>query len=269
MLTQVRISLVEALPHVLRSFDPALITYTEQMMAARSDVVSLRLNTAVTSVRKQDFTVKYKVPDPARQPAEAAADADAAGEGGGAGMVSVMEDVPYGLLVWVAGIATRGFTRQLIAQIGAEGGQTNRRALTVGSHLQVIGAEAAHLWALGDCAAVAGCGPTAQAAAQQGKYLGWLLNEMADAVHADALAHEAADGDAAAAAEVQRQAAVSALDDFQFKSRGKMAYLGASDAVIQAWARQDRPPHTHMHPRTRVHVHIHATTGGSESAEPG
>ena len=150
--------------------------------------------------------------------------------------------------VWVAGIATRPFTKHLVAQMGPERGQTNRRALRVDSHLQVIGAESDHVWALGDCAAVKGCGPTAQAASQQGKYLGWLFNELADTLHASARSWRASSGGGggyggtepatlapadADGEEVARRAALVALEGFQFRNRGKMAYLGGADAVVE------------------------------------
>ena len=81
--------------------------------------------------------------------------------------------VPCGMVVWVAGIGTRPVVKQLCADIGTEAGQTSRRGLVVNEHMQVDGCP--HVWALGDCA-VSGLPPTAQVAAQEGAYLGRLLN---------------------------------------------------------------------------------------------
>jgi len=53
---------------------------------------------------------------------------------------------------------------------------SRRNASQVGPTLAVKGVGDGSVWALGDCA-VAGCAPTAQAASQQGKYLGRLFRD--------------------------------------------------------------------------------------------
>lgn len=87
---------------------------------------------------------------------------------------SVVQEIPYGLLVWATGNAPRPLVRDLINKIPAQAG--SRRGLLVNDFLVVEGAEG--IWSLGDCAATK-FAPTAQVAAQQGTYLARLFNTMA------------------------------------------------------------------------------------------
>ncbi|GMH59996.1 hypothetical protein TL16_g02944 [Triparma laevis f. inornata] len=84
--------------------------------------------------------------------------------------------IDYGLLVWAGGIGARPFTKSFATQIGGE--QVPKkgplRGLKVDNKFRVTGTE--NVWALGDCA-LSGSPPTAQAAYQQGKYLGRLFRE--------------------------------------------------------------------------------------------
>eukprot|EP00913_Durusdinium_trenchii_P031765 g29750.t1 len=83
-------------------------------------------------------------------------------------------DMDYGILVWVAGVGMRPFTRALCEKIGKEHGQTDRRGLVVDECLRVRGTRPGEVFAVGDCA-VSGKPPTAQVAYQQGKYLGRMF----------------------------------------------------------------------------------------------
>jgi NADH:ubiquinone reductase (non-electrogenic) len=97
---------------------------------------------------------------------------------------SVVEKIPYGLLVWATGNAPRPLVKDLIEKIPAQKG--SRRGLVVNDFLVVEGTEG--IWfvsfngvnnrSLGDCAATK-FAPTAQVAAQQGTYLARLFNTMA------------------------------------------------------------------------------------------
>jgi NADH dehydrogenase FAD-containing subunit len=80
--------------------------------------------------------------------------------------------------------------------------QTSRFGLEVDKKLRVKGAPQGSVWALGDCA-VSGCAPTAQVAAQQGKYLGSLFRDTK-----------------------MDKEAIAAHPDFQFVNKGSLAYLG-------------------------------------------
>merc|ERR1719262_791931 len=82
-----------------------------------------------------------------------------------------IQKMEYGMLVWVAGVGMRPFTRSMCEKIGKENGQTDRRGLLVDECLRVKGTRPGEVFAIGDCA-VSGKPPTAQVAYQQGKYLG-------------------------------------------------------------------------------------------------
>ena len=65
------------------------------------------------------------------------------------------------------------------------------------------------MWAIGDCA-VAGCGPTAQAANQQGIYLGRLFRDTQF-----------------------DQEKISVSPEFQYHNKGALAYVGGSKGVAE------------------------------------
>lgn len=118
------------------------------------------------------------------------------------------DDVDYGLLVWAGGIGARPITRQLAEKIGH--GQIPERGpfrgLQVDGKFRVKGVDG--VWALGDCAVGTGCAPTAQAAFQQGNYLGRMLRETRfDAGEVEAYA------------------------PFKFVNYGSLAYVGSSQGV--------------------------------------
>jgi len=103
----------------------------------------------------------------------------------------------------------RAVTVDLCKSIG--GAQTSGRGirgLVVDPAFSVLGV--ANVRAIGDCAVVPGCAPTAQAAFQQGKYLGRLLRETGL--------------DAGAA---------SSYPPFVFRNQGALAYVGASEGVAE------------------------------------
>merc|ERR1711972_775094 len=108
----------------------------------------------------------------------------------------------YGMLVWVAGVGMRPFTKAICEKIGKENGQTDRRGLLVDECLRVKGTKLGEVFALGDCA-VSGKPPTAQVAYQQGKYLGRMFRFGSEQAIAD-----------------PRTAA------FEYNHQGSMAYIG-------------------------------------------
>merc|ERR1719265_1622257 len=85
-----------------------------------------------------------------------------------------VESKEFGILVWVAGVGMRPFTKALCEKIGKDNGQNDRRGLLVDECLRVKGTRPGEVFAIGDCA-VSGKPPTAQVAYQQGKYLGRMF----------------------------------------------------------------------------------------------
>ncbi|KAJ2388103.1 NADH:ubiquinone oxidoreductase, partial [Coemansia sp. RSA 2603] len=143
---QVKITLIEALPHVLPSFDPKLIKYTEHTL--RKNGIQLMTGTTVKRVDRKSLVVR---------------DTKNGSE----------TEIPYGNIVWAAGIQAREFAHTLRSKVPDV--QNNSRGLIIDDHLRVKGA--ADIWALGDCT-VSKNAPLAQVASQQGKWLARAFNSM-------------------------------------------------------------------------------------------
>jgi NADH:ubiquinone reductase (non-electrogenic) len=145
---RVKLTLVEALPHVLTMFDASLINETERAFQRQN--IQLLLNAQVKAVEEKRMLIKKKD-----------------------GTEFYM---PFGALVWVTGNTPRKLVRDAIVQIGPQF-QNDKRGLKVDTHFRVLGAK--NVWSIGDCA-VSTCPPTAQVAYQQGTYLGRLFNSLSD-----------------------------------------------------------------------------------------
>jgi len=119
------------------------------------------------------------------------------------------QTIDYGMLLWVGGVCRRPFTENLCAQIGKEAGQTDRRGIVVDECLRVKGTRLGDVFAIGDCA-FSGKPPTAQVAMQQGKYLGRMFRR-----------------------DCESMLSAPDTDPFNFRDKGKMAYVGNSTAVTE------------------------------------
>ncbi|KAL7752177.1 NADH:ubiquinone oxidoreductase [Sorochytrium milnesiophthora] len=145
----VRITLIEALPHVLASFSAKMIDYTEQSFKdMQIDVLN---NTSVKEVRQKELVVQEK-----------------SGE---------MKTIPYGMLVWATGNVARPLVKDFLNKLPADK-QPNKRGISVDDYLRVTGSE--DIYAMGDCTATR-YAPTAQVASQQGKFLARVFNDLAAA----------------------------------------------------------------------------------------
>lgn len=177
----VKVTLVEALPGILTMFDKSIGLYVQEHLAKQG--VDVLLKTQVKQV--DEHVVHLKKSD------------------------GSVERMDYGMLVWVAGVGMRPFTKQLCEQIGKDNGQTDRRGLLVDSCLRVVGTAPGEVFAIGDCA-VSGKPPTAQVAAQQGKYLGRMFRLGSQELITDAEA-----------------------PGFKYNHQGSMAYIGESQGATQ------------------------------------
>jgi len=166
------------MPRVLAPFRPEVAEVAVEHL--RQTGVTVRCNTAVKMVEQNSALIQAK------------GEADT-------------EQLDFGVLVWAAGITTRPIVTKLKEAIGEESGQTSRRGLLVDGHLRVKGVDG--VYAIGDCA-VSGNPPTAQVAAQQGKWLGRRLR----------------DGD------------LEESSAFEYRHQGAMAYVGDHQAVAQVRA---------------------------------
>ncbi|KXS16878.1 FAD/NAD(P)-binding domain-containing protein [Gonapodya prolifera JEL478] len=214
VVNRVKITLVEALPHVLAAFDKSLVDYTERHF--RQENIEVRLNTMVREVREKEIVVAEKV---RRFVTET-------GEDGKEKVVEkdVLETgtVPYGMLVWAAGNATRAVTQSLISKLPKEK-QNQRRGLVVDEHLAVEGAE--RIYAMGDCTATK-YAPTAQVASQQGKYLASLFSDRGRKIRQ--LASAEGKNIQHACDEVE---AKEGEKTFGYSHLGSLAYIGTDQAI--------------------------------------
>ena len=145
-----------------------------------------------------------------------------------------MEEIPFGMCVWSAGLDSRPLTERLVRQVGSAQHKFQRprgsKKLAVDPWLRVVGAD--DLMALGDCSSLYGAPlpATAQVAAQQGAYAARLLN---DSVRLG-VGGELTSPPAAAPAPWQKKDALGGpLGPFHFLSLGLLAYVGDDRALTQ------------------------------------
>jgi NADH:ubiquinone reductase (non-electrogenic) len=207
---------------VLGAFCEPLAQHATAHLAARG--VAVRCRTGVTAVTgPHTATVKSL-----GGPAGAQADDD-----------DDEEVLSFGALVWAAGIATRPLVHELASSLanaqaareslplggGARGGggvkgscqPLPHRGVAVDGRLRVQGVADGSVFALGDCA-LSGLPPTAQVAAQQGKWLGRQLRDGT----LRPIAAAGAGPETTAAADPP---------PFEYSDKGKMAYIGGHAAV--------------------------------------
>lgn len=148
---QAKVTLVEAGPRILGPFDAALAEYYRGHLVARG--VEMRTATSVTEVwhgddREGNHTTHARLSD------------------GGT--------LPFGAMVWSAGLAPVRFVERLDALPKQDGSQR----LLADSSLRVPGTRG-RVFAIGDCAGVEGAQlpPTASVAEQQAAYLTHCFNQ--------------------------------------------------------------------------------------------
>jgi len=189
---RVKITVVEALPHLLTMFDAALINHTEKAFKERA--INVLVNSPVAEVKPKHLVIKNK-------------------DGS-------TYDLPYGVLVWVTGNATRPLIRDLIQSIGTDV-QKDRRGLLTDGHFRVLGTK--NIWALGDCS-INGSPATAQAASQEGKYLGRKFNELSNDFYALSKG---------AITQQEFDSKLEQIPAFKYHHLGSFAYIGENEAIAQ------------------------------------
>lgn len=192
---KLRVTLIEALPNILPMFSQTLIKYTESTF--KENAIDILTKHMVKDVDDRDVLVKTP-----------------SGED---------RKIPYGLLVWAAGNTARPLTRQLMSSL--PDAQKNRRGLEVDDHLRLKGAENS-IFALGDATATQ-FAPTAQAASQQGAYLGRVFNQLARLDKLETKLEEATKASAPGSEirGLERQIEkVAKIRPFKYSHQGSLAY---------------------------------------------
>ncbi|KAF7729451.1 NADH:ubiquinone oxidoreductase [Apophysomyces ossiformis] len=190
---KIKITLIEALPNVLPAFSKQLIEYTESTFKQQN--ISIHTKTMVKEVREKEIVVQK--PD------------------------GSMDTMPYGLLVWATGNTSRPLIRNLMAKFPET--QTVRRGLAVDDWLRLQGSE--DIFALGDATATK-YAPTAQVAAQQGKYLARVFAQMAEAERLQADMKETADKKT-----VRKLHKALDIKPFHYTHQGSLCYIGSDKAI--------------------------------------
>ena len=191
---RVTITLLEAAGRVLGTFDPALSATAAGTLAALG--ARVLVNTAVTRVTPE--AVEFR-----------------GTKGGEVGRI------PHGgVCVWAGGVARRPVVDAFAKQLDPRGAlQSSRHGLVVDPFFRVKGVPDWSVFALGDCA-VSGCAPTAQAAVQQGRFLGRAFRDALGALSAEDPAAAGSGGGGGVA-------------PFAFRPRGALAYTGGGTGVAE------------------------------------
>ncbi|EPY50570.1 NADH dehydrogenase [Schizosaccharomyces cryophilus OY26] len=204
---EVRITLIEAAPKVLPMFSKQLVQYTQNLF---KDIrINIMTEALVKDVNEKELIIQKTNADGSK----------------------TIENIPYGLLVWAAGITARDLTRQLMSSIPEQSGA--RRGLIIDEFFRVKGMP--DVYAIGDCA-FSGLPATAQVAHQQGDWLAANLNRSGKAT---ALKHrlevmEKQLGEKKAEKEfsvMKQELANTQLKPFQYKHQGALAYVGHDKAI--------------------------------------
>ena len=207
---RIKITLLEATDKILGMFDPAVSSYAASVLIQNG--AHIQCNAIVTKVDER--AIEYK----------------AKSRNSGDTEDVTIQNLDYGTAVWAGGINKRALTTYITSAVNklkdAEAShsspQLSPRGIIVDEKVRVRGLEHQNnVFAIGDCAIVKGCSPTAQAAYQQGKYLGRLLRE----VHNSSTITSDTD--------MHTENVISQHKNFNFHNYGALAYVGTSKGVAE------------------------------------
>lgn len=195
LVPKIQLTLIEATDRLLGVFEKSLSASAQQMLAKRG--TNVMCNTAVTRITPD--TIEFKN-----------------SKGGSAGSIQ------YGTCIWAGGIARRPVVEAFAKSIDPYGRvQNSRYGLIVDSWMRVKGVADNSVFALGDCA-VCGCAPTAQAAYQQGKFLGRIFRDSLGAT----------------------KDSLPSMPAFKYSHKGSLAYTGGGKGVAELKSLWDAYPST-------------------------
>ena len=204
-----KVTLLEATGRILGTFDNAAAKYAQSILEERG--ASVAVNSMVTRIGPNSIDL--------RSPESSSVDAK-----------SSAKSISCGITVWAGGIAIRPLVRALSLQLPSSV-QNSRFGLIVDDQLRVKGAEELGLWAIGDCAVVQGCAPTAQAAAQQGKFLGRLFRDYLNGEQISS-PQELVFTDIKDQFDIYNKY-VSNLPKFAYVNSGALAYVGGNKGIAE------------------------------------
>lgn len=200
--SELKVTLVEALPNVLNMFNKKLVDYTKQVFQDTN--IDLRTNTMVKKVDDKSVIAQTKDKD---------------------GKTETVE-IPYGMVIWATGNAPRPIVRNLTSTIEEQ--KNARRGLLVDDKFLVDGTN--NIFALGDCTFTK-YAPTAQVAFQEGIFLAGHLEKLQEI---EALKYKIANPEGEEHVDRLAKKLVkleSSLDPFKYNHQGSLAYIGSERAV--------------------------------------
>lgn len=198
-----KVTLVEGLQSILPMFSKKLVEYTQDEFKRQE--IALLTKHMLRDVDETHVTVRNSEGQDIR--------------------------LPYGLFVMAAGNSAMGrpVTRDLAQQLPDH--QKNRRGLEVDDHMRLLGCQ--DIFALGDCTATQ-YAPTAQAASQQGKWLGKRFNQMSRIDDLEAEIQSARDDGRWNQVSTYQKMLDKAnrLKPFHYVHSGAFAYIGGEKAIM-------------------------------------
>ena len=121
-----KITVIEALDHVLSMMDKQISDYTERHF--RRENIEVLMNTFVKAVKQREVVIQFKGSDE-------------------------LHSIPCAVIVWATGIKPRALTNRIREAIGLNV-QTNRMGLLTDRYLRVKGVADKSIFAIGDCATI-------------------------------------------------------------------------------------------------------------------
>lgn len=200
--SELKVTLVEAMPNVLNMFNKKLVDYTKQVFQDTN--IDLKTSTMVKKVDSESVTAQTKGKDGANE----------------------MVQIPYGMLIWATGNAPRPIVTNLLSKIEAQ--KNARRGLLLDDKLLVDGTE--NIFGLGDCTFTK-FAPTAQVAFQEGIFLAKHLEKLEEI---DALKFQIASNAPEDHPERLSKKLIkleTSLEPFKYNHQGSLAYIGSERAV--------------------------------------
>ncbi|WPK25380.1 hypothetical protein PUMCH_002692 [Australozyma saopauloensis] len=200
--SELKVTLVEALPNVLNMFNKKLVDYTKQVFQDTN--IDLRTNTMVKKVDDRAVIAQTKAQDGS----------------------STTVEIPYGMLIWATGNAPRPIVRDLSSKIDEQ--KNARRGLLVDDKLLVDGSN--NIFALGDCTFTK-FAPTAQVAFQEGIFLAQHLKRLDDIESLKQKISAPGPQDNVDRMSKKLVKLESSLEPFKYNHQGSLAYIGSERAV--------------------------------------
>lgn len=201
--SELKVTLVEALPNVLSMFNKKLVDYTKQVFQDTN--IDLRTNTMIKKVDDKSVIAETK------------SEKDGSTE---------MIEIPYGMLIWATGNAPRPIIRNLTSKIDEQ--KNARRGLLVDERLLVDGTN--NIFALGDCTFTK-FAPTAQVAFQAGIFLAKHLERLSEIESLKYRVTNPGTEDHVDRLAKKMVKLETSLEPFAYQHQGSLAYIGSERAV--------------------------------------